>query len=96
MTIDLILVVPPVRADELKFDLKSKKAKIAIQKYNEAKRKIKKLEKRSRTDLIRTLEGALKYERTEGDLDEAIKIRDHFLEPPMSMYCISETPLKKL
>ena len=63
-------------ADEPQLDLKSKKAKAALEKYNEATRKIKKLEKRSRNDLVRTLEAALKYERTEGDLDEAVKIRD--------------------
>ncbi len=63
-------------ADEADFDFKSKKANIAIEKYQATIKKAKAVEKRNRVDLILTLEAALKYERTEGELDEAIKIRD--------------------
>ena len=63
-------------ADEADFDFKSKKANIAIEKYEATIKKAKAVEKRNRVDLILALEAALKYERTEGELDEAIKIRD--------------------
>ena len=65
-----------VVADEADFDFKSKKANIAIEKYEATIKKAKAVEKRNRVDLILALEAALKYERTEGELDEAIKIRD--------------------
>jgi len=60
-------------ADEADFDFKSKKAKAAVQKYQDASRKSN---KRNLDSLIRSLEAAFKHERTEGDFEEAIKIRD--------------------
>jgi len=60
-------------ADEAELDFKSNKAKAAVQKYQDASRKSN---KRNLDSLIRSLEAAFKHERTEGDLDEAIKIRD--------------------
>ena len=60
-------------ADEPDFDFKSNKAKAAVQKYQDASRKSN---KRNLDSLIRSLEAAFKHERTEGDFEEAIKIRD--------------------
>ena len=71
-----LLFVTGAVADEADFDFKSKKANIAIEKYQATIKKAKAVEKRNRVDLILALEAALKYERTEGELDEAIKIRD--------------------
>ena len=69
-------LINPAYADEGNFDFKSKKAKAAIEKYQATIKNAKAVEKRNRVDLILALEAALKYERTEGELDEAIKIRD--------------------
>ena len=60
-------------ADEAELDFKSNKAKAAVQKYQDASRKSN---KRNLDSLIRSLEAAFKHERTEGDFEEAIKIRD--------------------
>ena len=59
-------------ADEADFDFKSKKAKAAVQKYKDEMRKAK---KRNGNTLLRSLQSALKHERTDGDLDEALKIQ---------------------
>ncbi len=60
-------------ADEAELDFKSNKAKAAVQKYQDASRKSN---KRNLDSLIRSLEAAFKHERTDGDFEEAIKIRD--------------------
>jgi len=72
-TLACLLLVTATVADEPDFDFKSNKAKAAVQKYQDASQKSN---KRNLDSLIRSLEAAFKHERTEGDFDEAIKIRD--------------------
>ena len=72
-TLACVLLVTAVVADEAEFDFKSNKAKAAVQKYQDASRKSK---KQNLDALIRSLEAAFKYERTDGDFEDAIKIRD--------------------
>jgi len=72
-TLTCLLLATATAADEPEFDFKSNKAKAAVQKYQDASRKSN---KRNLDSLIRSLEAAFKHERTDGDLDEAIKIRD--------------------
>ena len=67
-----IEIVTATAADEPEYDFKSNKAKAAVQKHQDASRKSN---KRNLDSLIRSLEAAFKHERTEGDFDEAIKIR---------------------
>ena len=68
-----LLLVTASYADDAEFDFKSNKAKAAVQKYQDASRKSK---KRNLDSLNRSLEAAFKHERTEGDFEEAVKIRD--------------------
>ena len=63
LTLVSLLFFGSVWADDFNFN--SPRAKAAMEKYQYNKE-----------DLLRDLEAALRYERTEGDLDEAIKIRD--------------------
>ncbi len=63
LTLVSLLFVGSVWADDFNFN--SPRAKAAMEKYQYDKE-----------DLLRDLEAALKYERTEGELDEAIRIRD--------------------
>ena len=72
-TLTCLLLATATLADEADFDFKSKKAKAAVQKYQDASRKSN---KRNLDSLIRSLEAAFKHERTDGDFEEAIKIRD--------------------
>ena len=72
-TLACLLLVTSTLADDAEFDFKSNKAKAAVQKYQDASRKTN---KRNLDSLIRSLEAAFKNERTDGDLEEAIKIRD--------------------
>ena len=72
-TLTCLLFATTTLADESEFDFKSNKAKAAVQKYQDASRKSN---KRNLDSLIRSLEAAFKHERTEGDFEEAIKIRD--------------------
>ena len=62
-TLACLLFVTATLADDFNFN--SPKAKAAMETYQYDKE-----------DLLRDLEAALKYERTEGRLEEAIKIRD--------------------
>ena len=67
-------------AKEADFNFKSKKALAAIKNFQATGENIdeshEKEHKKNRLDLILALEEALQAERTEGDLDEAITIRD--------------------
>ena len=72
-TLTCLLLATAAVADEPEFDFKSNKAKAAVQKYQDASRKSN---KRNLDSLIRSLEAAFKHERTDGDFEEAIKIRD--------------------
>jgi len=63
LTLVSLLFIGSLWADDFNFN--SPRAKAAMEKYQYDKE-----------DLLRDLEAALKYERTEGRLEEAIKIRD--------------------